>query len=932
MKDIHNLDIVGINTLEPCAYFFALDEKEEKKNYINLNGIWNFKYLEDEKEEDEGKIEYSEIEIPSMWQLKGYGKPHYTNIPYPFPCIPPYIPSENPIGIYEKNIYFEEIKENTHIVFEGVDSAFHIYINDNLVGYSQGSRNRSKFDITKYLKVGENKIKVKVYTWNVYSYLEDQDMWWLSGIFRDVYIVAEYITKDVFFKTSLKDEYKTGVLNLELKLEKDVKVLVILDNKEYEYISKNCYLNEIIEIVDVKSWNAEIPNLYEIKVILKDENNNILEILKEKIGFRKIEIKDENIYLNGKYITFKGVNRHEFNEKTGRSLTTYDMLKDIKMFKDNNINAVRTAHYPNDPRFYSLCDEYGIYVIDEADLETHGLDYISARNSLNNDEKWELAYLDRIKKMVERDKNHPSILFWSLGNESGYGKNHYEMGKWAKNRDDSRLIHYEGEIRELSEQALTDNDGHTPSSDPITSDVHSVMYTPIKILEKLANMTDKYKKPIIMCENMHAMGNGPGAFKDLWDLIYSKKRLQGGFVWEWCDHGIKENDKYFSGEDYGQLIHDGNFILDGLVKPNRKASPALSEYKKAIEPIKMKLIDDNLLEIENRYDFLNTDNLIFEYSIKEEEKEILKKEFKINIEAGGKDVFTLTDIEKSKYERVLLIRVLKDNHEIAFHQEILKGEIKNLIANENIQLNDFDIDFNVFRALTDNDRLNHKLNKEWMNKHIYAMQTIIVTDEIINSERIVKLKRAAISFNWGYDVDIRYTKLDNKIKVNVKGKPFGNYPEILPRLGINLKVDKSFKKISWYGLGEEESYIDSKASKKLGVYIKTIDEINFKYVYPQESGNRLDVRWFKLENEKEILSFEKDSIYLNFSVSKYDILDIWKAKHQEDLIEKDYININIDYMQNGLGSASCGEGPLDKYLLKTKEFEFSFLISKSRKD
>ncbi|WP_331279637.1 glycoside hydrolase family 2 TIM barrel-domain containing protein, partial [Oceanivirga salmonicida] len=584
------------------------------KGYINLNGIWDFEY-ENKK---------TKIQVPSCWQLHGFDKPWYTNVQYPFPCLPPIIPQNNPTGIYERTFIINKINKRETLVFLGVDSSFHVYINNKLVGYSQGSRETSEFDITNFLVIGENNIKVVVYKWNVFSYLEDQDMWWLSGIYRNVYIVSNYITEDIFTKTTLDDTYNHGILDLELKFYEKVKnINIYLGDKKYKYEINSKYFREKIIVENCLKWSAEIPNLYDFKLEILDKNDNIIEIIEQKIGFRSVELKDSVVLINGQYVKFKGVNRHEFNAITGRTLSIDDMVKDLEIFKENNINAIRTSHYPNDPRFYELCDKYGFYVINEADLETHGLDIINQRNSLNNDPKWEKAFLDRMIRMVERDKNHPSIIFWSLGNESGYGINHAKMAEYAKKRDDSRLIHYEGETREIAE--TNKENQFIPTEDPISSDVHSGMYTPIKELEKIAKIT-KFKKPYILCEHLHAMGNGPGAVKDVWDVIYSSKRLQGAFIWEWCDHAILIDGKYMYGSDFGQEVNDGNFVVDGVVFPDRTPSPALSEYKKALEPIKI-YKKNNKYYIENRYDFLNTDSLDFEVRVYEEEKIIYENHF-----------------------------------------------------------------------------------------------------------------------------------------------------------------------------------------------------------------------------------------------------------------------------------------------------------------
>lgn len=922
LKDYENLDITGINVEEARAHFFVLDEFENKKNYISLNGIWKFKYLKNGI--DSNDLEFGEIDVPSHWQLRGYSDPWYTNLSYPFPCIPPIIPKNRDIGIYEKEIYFDEILENTMIIFEGVDSAFHLYINGEKVAYSQGSRMSSEINITKYLKKGKNLITVKVYSINVFTYLETQDMWWLSGIFRDVYIVSNYITKDIFAKTSLINEYKDGLLTLEMKFRKDVNIEVYLDNRKYNYSSKNEYLKEEIVIENVNSWNAETPNLYKLEVKVY-EGSKFLEKIVLDIGFRKIEIKDKNIYLNGKYITFKGVNRHEFSSKNGRSISLSEMERDLKMFKENNINAIRTAHYPNDPKFYYLCDKYGFYVIDEADLETHGLDVISNRNLINSDEKWEKGFLNRIIRMLERDKNHPSILFWSLGNESGYGSNHFKMAKWAKERDDSRLVHYEGEIRELSESIKASRDGHTPYEDPVASDVHSTMYTPLHLLEKLANMDYLYNKPLIMCENLHAMGNGPGGIKEVWDLIYSKKRLQGGFIWEWSDHGIYKDGKYLYGSDFPDLPNDGNFVIDGLVNPDRKASPALSEYKKALEPIKFKVInlEKNEIEIENRYDFITTADINFYWYLKEEDKILNSGEFKLDIEAKQRKTVKI-NFEKfsDNVERYLEIVAIKNGIEIAFHNEILRGNIIRKKSKEDI---DIDFELNIFRPYTDNDRLNHTLREDWDSKNIGYMENIILEEESFENIKIIKSKYVALFQNWGFDVEIKKEKLLNgDLKVEVKAIPFGNGVKDLARFGLKAKIDKKYDKVKWYGLGKEETYPDSCSGKKIGIYEEKIDDLLFPYIYPQESGNRYDTRWLEIED----IRIEKLDKNFSFSLSRYDAMDIHKARHLDELKEKDYINLYIDLNQLGLGSASCGEGPLDWYRLANKEYEFSFIIKK----
>jgi beta-galactosidase/beta-glucuronidase len=542
------------------------------KGFQLLNGYWKFLYASSPEEfsgefykDDYDVSNWDELSVPSHWELNGYGNPHYTNVQYPFPVEPPYIPSENPTGHYRRDFYLTspQTGERRYLRFEGVDSSFHIWVNGNFVGYSTGSREASEFDITPYVKEGKNSIAVKVYKWSASSYLEDQDMWWLSGIFRDVYIYtkSDVHIQDFFVKTLLDDEYKDATLDIEIKTEgtqdslSDYKVECALLDKNYNVVKKDSdtlkdkNINITIEINNPEKWSAEAPYLYHLLITLK-KNDKVIEVIPNKTGFRKVELKDGLILVNGKDIMFKGVNRHETHPDYGRAISLDWMEEDIKLMKKNNINAVRTAHYPDDPRFYSLCDEYGLYVIDEADIETHGFDLIHEWNRLSDDQEWQEAYLDRMIRMVERDKNHPSIIIWSLGNESGFGKNHLAMAEWTKKRDDTRLIHYEGETRDILDR--TDN---KPYEENKAADMFSTMYSSVELMEELGKRED-LKQPHILCEFGHAMGNGPGGFKEYFDVFYKYKRLQGGFVWEWMDHGIRkythEGEEYFGyGGDFG---------------------------------------------------------------------------------------------------------------------------------------------------------------------------------------------------------------------------------------------------------------------------------------------------------------------------------------------------------------------------------------------
>lgn len=636
IKDWENVSVLHRNRQPARAHYIpyanlsaAWTGQRHNSEYVTLlNGKWKFAYFQTPEEasfhmEEMEHIEWDELYVPSNWQTQGYGKPHYTNKQYPFPINPPRVPTENPTGVYQREFTMDSTwdKKNIFLHFEGVDSAFHLWVNNKEVGYSQGSRIPAEFDITNFVKVGVNTIVVKVYQWSDASYIEDQDMWWLSGIFRDVYVMArpQVYMQDVFVKTDLDSAYQNAVLSIESTLNQ---ASVAGYHIEYQLYNAN---NELVmqeeRIISTKEithscsitnpvkWSAENPYLYQLFLSVKKDGKT-MEVIPIKVGFRSIELKDGLLLVNGKAIKLKGVNRHDHHPDYGKAVPIDWMIEDVKMMKQHNINAVRTAHYPNDPAFYKLCDEYGLYVIDEADLECHGFEYIGKPHKISEDSEWQEAYLDRMIRMVERDKNHPCIIMWSLGNESGYGKNHDAMYQWTKKRDPSRLVHYEGECRTIMNAS-----DKNPNEDPVSSDVFTTMYTDIDILERLGKK-ENLKTPHIVCEYAHAMGNSPGALKEYWETFYRYPRLQGGFVWEWMDHGIRKTtesgEEYFAyGGDFGDEPNDSNFVMDGLVMSDHTPSPALLEYKKVLEPVIVERVewDKQTVYVTNRYDFISLNHL-----------------------------------------------------------------------------------------------------------------------------------------------------------------------------------------------------------------------------------------------------------------------------------------------------------------------------------
>ncbi|WP_312855470.1 glycoside hydrolase family 2 TIM barrel-domain containing protein [Litoribacterium kuwaitense] len=595
-----DIRITDINRLKPRASFHSfptkktalIGEKAYTHHFKSLNGMWDFLFLQapeyspesfEKKEAD--TTEWDQIQVPSNWQMEGYGDMHYSDLWYNFPIRPPYVPSENPTGIYKRKFLIDQSWFDKEIIirFHGVDSAFHVWVNGEEVGYSKGARNTSEFNISSYLNVGENDITVRVYQWTDGTYLEDQDMWWLSGIFRDVELYSRPINGIDDFKVDTELQVNSTIGNLEVngtvRNAKNELTLVyeLLDENHNAVMSGE---EELVEghfcisdsISQPKLWSAETPNLYTLLLTVK-QGEKIVEVIPQKVGFRQIELKGKTFTVNGVAIKLKGVNRHDYNPSTGRVVSMEEIIKDIKLMKQHNINAIRTSHYPNSPYFYEVCDRYGMYVIDEADIECHGFELTNHYSWLADDPEWEKVHTDRLIRMVERDKNHPSIIMWSLGNESSFGQNYREMAKICREIDPSRLIHYEGDT--LAE----------------VTDVYSTMYTwiehPDKEHKTMKDIVLTTEKPHIHCEYGHAMGNGPGGLKEYQELVYEHEQLQGGFIWEWFDHGIQTSDEngrvYYSyGGDFGDEPTNGNFCIDGLIMPDRTPSPALLEYKKLL--------------------------------------------------------------------------------------------------------------------------------------------------------------------------------------------------------------------------------------------------------------------------------------------------------------------------------------------------------------
>ena len=1006
-EDVRDQSRLHRNRLEPRAHFVsfrnereALSSVQESSKIQLLNGKWKFFYAENPLyiptnfyEKNYDCTDWDDIQVPGLWQLQGYGKPHYTDLYYPFPVNPPHVPEKNPTGCYRRSFFVDKNwnNSNIHIKFEGVDSAFHLWVNGQEVGYSQGSRLTSEFDITPYIKEGENSLAVQVHQWSDGSYLEDQDMWWLSGIFRDVYLlsVPKVHLFDINITTDLDDQYIDAELKISAKIKNSSdenesfilsyqlfdKNVVCLEgdfSEQLVNISGSEQINLTIQeqMASPRKWSAEDPYLYTLLLTLKNEKGDLIEVVPQRIGFRSIEVKDRNLKVNGTTIMFKGVNRHDHDPDKGRTVSYELMKKDIMMMKQFNINAVRTAHYPNDPRFYDLCDEYGLYVIDETDLECHGFELLGDASQLSNDPSWEAAYVERLERMVQRDKNHPSIIMWSLGNESGFGCNFEAMYKRCKELDQTRVVHYEGD------------------RETVAADIYSTMYSSVERIIGFAE-AENWEKPHILCEFAHAMGNGPGGLKEYWDAFYKYDRLQGGFVWEWVDHGLRQNTEdgteFFAyGGDFGDEPNNGNFCMDGLVNPDRMPSPGLYQYKKIIEPIKMTELDNKkgTIQIENRYNFLTLDHLECSWTLEADGDFVASDSVTLPfIQAGETSQIQIPYNEyllqaNTDYKLNVFLTLKNDTkwakkgHEIAWEQLSIPchniAEEKKVTENASpvtlestnntiaVKGNDFEIQFskvdgqmiswvssgqqvmkkgpvmNFWRAMTDNEMY---MVKNWKESYLHMIEQDarkIEYEQLDNSTIKVRVEvtMAPLVVGWGVNGIYEYTIHGNgHVQLKVKGEPFGKLPETWPKVGLEMQIPTELSQVEWYGRGPWESYPDSKVACKIGRYQKTIDELFFPYEYPQENGNRSDVKWASFHNGNNfgLLTVAKDP--MNFSAHYYTKEDIEEAKHLYQLQKRDYITLNLDYQVNGIGSNSCGPGPLPEYQLKpiTFEYEVSFI-------
>ncbi len=998
--DWENPQVFGRNKLPAHAFFIPFQNEESALSfdhsrsdfYQSLNGEWKFHFYPKPADvpqefykpgfQDTG---WDHIDVPSNWQIEGYGQPIYTNIKHPFEADPPRVPHDNnETGAYRLKFNVPQAWRKKTIIlhFAGVQSAFYLWVNGKEVGYSQGSMTPAEFDITRYVRRGENLLAVKVLRWSDGSYLEDQDFWRLSGIYRDVflYAVPQMSIRDFKVETDLDGDYKNAQLfvNIDLASRKTPQgaVRITLYDKTgeplfSERVDASQEINFEKMVQNPLKWSAETPNLYVLTLQLYDKKNNLVQAVAEKIGFRKVEIVDGRLLVNGAVVMFKGVNRHEIQPDRGRAVTEAIMVEDIKLMKQHNINAVRTSHYPNQTRWYELCDEYGLYVMDEANIESHEL-WADKKIYLDDKPEWQDAFVDRGVSMVHRDKNHPSIIFWSMGNETGYGKAFDVMYNAMKEIDPTRPIHYESRtpayIHDLSKY-----------------DIISTMYPSLQAILEL--MEKDPSRPVIICEYAHAMGNSTGNFKKYWDLFEKFPRLQGGFIWDWVDQGLlKKTDDgrpYFAyGGDYGDTPNDGNFCINGLVNPDRVPQPGLKEVKKVQQFLKVEPV--NLLSgqfiIHNLYNFINLDFLTMDWRILENGRIIQSGNVKkVDVPPSAEAPLLLPvhapdTTSGHEYDLGLSFKLNKDmpwaekGYELAWEQFAIAGQgtsikppaaqseiqvtegAKNIdISGENFELQfskdsgTFTLEqngktlvrsgvlFNVWRAPTDNDdgggekSFGARWRRAGLDEAEFKPGTVQL-EKKENRALITVAGRMAL-MDGGIDYTIKYTvDGSGRITVDNRIECTGEVPP-LPKVGNQMFLPKSMDKVQWYGRGPHESYWDRKTGARIGIFRAAVEELYFPYVKPQENGNRTDVRRLMIKD------LAGDGIKItaqplvNFSAHHYTLENLTNAEHTVDLKKAGYITLNVDLRQHGLGGDdSWNPRTHPEYQLTDDSYRYQYII------
>ena len=998
-----NLSVLHENTMPARAYYIPaskrmdnlVEHREESDRMQLLNGTWKFQYFNSIYDIQDSFFEknydtenFDEIQVPSVWQMAGYDTHQYTNIRYPFPFDPPYVPQDIPCGAYVHNFEYsrDEKASKAFLNFEGVDSCFYVWINGSYIGYSQVSHMTSEFDVTDVLQDGTNTVAVLVMKWCDGSYLEDQDKFRMSGIFRDVYILKrpKQAISDYHIKTRIED--MLAKVEIEMKFYSPLNVKISIEDRNGAVVALGSIAEEgtaVLEIANPELWNTENPYLY--KLILETEN----EVIVDHIALRKIEIKDQVIYLNGQKIKFRGVNRHDSDPVTGFTISLEQLTTDLTLMKQHNFNAIRSSHYPNAPFFYEMCDKYGFMVIDEADIEAHGpfmiyrkedTDYNRFKRwneKIADDPVWEEAIVDRVKLMLERDKNRFCIVMWSMGNESAYGCNFEKALEWTKNFDPDRITQYESaRYRNYDE-----------TYDYSNLDVYSRMYPALSEIQEYLDKDGS--KPFLLVEYCHSMGNGPGDFEDYFQMIQDNDKMCGGFVWEWCDHaiahGTAENGKtiYAYGGDHGEEIHDGNFCMDGLVYPDRTVHTGLLEYKNVYRPARVisynkengELVLHNYMDFDDLKDYvkisyeLTQDGLVIskgilpEFSVAPHGEG--KTNLKINVPENGKCYLKLI------YHLKKELPLLNEDHILGFDEiEVSKEDTKcklaekwipKTVVDSELQVNENDtqihikgrefaytidkrtalftemkfagreylnhpMELNIWRAPTDNDMY---IKAEWKKAQYDKAYTRAYTTEVVQGKHGVKITSHAsvVAETVQKILDVTITwKIEaaGKIDADIAVTKDDEFPD-LPRFGVRMFLDKKISAVRYFGMGPQESYCDKHQAASHGLYRADVGDLHEDYIRPQENGSHYDCEYVELNNSRYGIVASAEKAF-SFNASYYTQEELEKKTHNYELIESDSVVFCVDYALNGIGSNSCGPVVLEQYRFDDVLFRFQFTL------
>lgn len=1004
-NDWENQKVFAINKEAPRASFYSYPnqkkaltfEREESPYFKLLNGTWKFNWVKkpadrpvDFYESNYDVSGWDDIKVPSNWEVEGYGIPIYVNTTYPFAMKnpqPPTIPQDwNPVGSYRRDFVVDESWDGRRIFlhFGAAKSAMYVWVNGKKVGYSQGSKLPAEFDITDFLKKGNNTLAVEIYRWSDGSYLECQDFWRLSGIERDVYLYAtpEVRIRDFFFKPDLDKHYKDADFNVEVELESTGKKgnyvveAILMEGSKTIYSNASTVTIEEERagatfsghILNPGKWTAETPKLYTLLINLKDKKGRAIESTAIKVGFREVEITGGQLLVNGKAVLFKGVNRHEHDEYTGHVVSKESMVQDILLMKQHNINAVRTCHYPNDPLWYELCDEYGLYVIDEANIESHGMGY--GERSLAKDTSWMDAHIDRTRRMVERDKNYPSIVIWSLGNEAGDGPNFVATSAWIKSRDLSRPVHYERAGQEA----------HT--------DIVCPMYSPIDHLIGYARRVQT--RPFILCEYAHAMGNSVGNLQDYWDVIEKYDHLQGGFIWDWVDQGLVKYDdngtKYWAyGGDFGpeDIPSDQNFCMNGLVNPDRTLHPSIFEVKKVYQNIKIKSVDfdDNTVRVENHYDFIPLDRFQMKWKIVEDGIEVLSGNAKLPAIQPGSSQNVSLNLDKLKtmdgaeYYVNFSVELISDwgllpkQTEVATEQLAIRTVKNKIKIDSNAPVNAqsgsdeiivtgerFVMRFNAHKGqlaslvYDGNEFLKQAIAPEFWkapndNDHGFRMVENLAAWRHAGKQVDVVESKVNKVGNSKVEIFFRLFVKDVKSYLNLTYQVFGSGDVVIdyhfevgddklpmiPRIGLKMALQSQYDQLQWYGRGPWENYPDRKTASFVGLYQSTVADQYYAYPSPQDNGYKTDNRWMKLTDKAgNGLMIDGDN-WFGFSALHFTADDFTTPTrgelHTVDMKARPEVYLNIDHKIMGVGGDnSWGARPHANYSIVPKDYQFKIRI------